>query len=88
MRDGMRVDTEGRLYAATRLGIQVCDQPGRVRCAACRPQTDGCPTSCLVARDFDTLYAMCGGHQLDKRRLKVTGEALGQPPTEPPRRHL
>jgi gluconolactonase len=27
---GMTVDTQGHLYVATRLGIQVCDQPGRV----------------------------------------------------------
>ncbi|HVW35953.1 MAG TPA: SMP-30/gluconolactonase/LRE family protein, partial [Pirellulales bacterium] len=30
--DGLRVDRDGRLYAATRLGIQVCDQAGRVNC--------------------------------------------------------
>jgi gluconolactonase len=28
--DGMKVDTAGRLYVATRLGIQVADQAGRV----------------------------------------------------------
>src|SRR5581483_2657685 len=30
--DGMRVDRDGRLYVATRMGIQVCDQAGRVQC--------------------------------------------------------
>ena len=30
--DGMRVDRDGRLYVATRMGIQVCDQAGRVTC--------------------------------------------------------
>src|SRR5207237_4574287 len=30
--DGMRVDREGRLYVATRMGIQVCDPVGRVTC--------------------------------------------------------
>ena len=30
--DGMRVDRDGRLYVATRMGIQVCDQAGRVNC--------------------------------------------------------
>ena len=28
----MEVDSAGRLYVATRLGIQVCDQAGRVNC--------------------------------------------------------
>jgi sugar lactone lactonase YvrE/enterochelin esterase-like enzyme len=30
--DGLRVDTDGRLYVATAMGIQVCDQAGRVQC--------------------------------------------------------
>ena len=30
--DGMRVDRDGRLYVATAMGIQVCDQAGRVNC--------------------------------------------------------
>ena len=30
--DGIRVDRDGRLYVATRMGIQVCDQAGRVNC--------------------------------------------------------
>src|SRR5439155_21093795 len=29
---GMRIDRDGRLYVATRMGIQVCDQAGRVNC--------------------------------------------------------
>ena len=28
--DGIRVDRDGRLYVTTRMGIQVCDQAGRV----------------------------------------------------------
>ncbi|MDP1797269.1 MAG: SMP-30/gluconolactonase/LRE family protein, partial [Planctomycetaceae bacterium] len=28
--DGVEVDRDGRVYVATRMGIQVCDQPGRV----------------------------------------------------------
>jgi sugar lactone lactonase YvrE len=30
--DGMRTDRDGRLYVATRLGLQVCDQAGRINC--------------------------------------------------------
>jgi gluconolactonase len=30
--DGLRVDRDGRLYVTTHLGIQVCDQAGRVNC--------------------------------------------------------
>jgi gluconolactonase len=36
--DGMRVDrVDGRLYVATRMGIQFCDQPGRVNGSSRRP---------------------------------------------------
>ncbi len=35
--DGMAVDTMGRLYVATRLGIQVCDQAGRVNSIIDKP---------------------------------------------------
>src|SRR5262249_48488928 len=30
--DGIRVDRDGRLYVATAMGIQVCDQAGKVQC--------------------------------------------------------
>src|SRR5262249_54287702 len=35
--DGIRCDRDGRLYVATRLGIQICDQAGRVNCIITTP---------------------------------------------------
>src|SRR5690606_4775958 len=35
--DGMCVDQQGRLYVATRLGVQICDQAGRVHCIVPTP---------------------------------------------------
>ena len=35
--DGMTLDTEGFLYVTTKLGIQVCDQPGRVTAIISKP---------------------------------------------------
>jgi sugar lactone lactonase YvrE len=35
--DGMTLDTEGFLYVTTKLGIQVCDQPGRVNAIISKP---------------------------------------------------
>jgi gluconolactonase len=37
--DGMAVDTEGYLYVTTRIGVQVCDQPGRVTAIINKPQS-------------------------------------------------
>ena len=36
--DGMAVDTNGYLYVATPLGVQICDQAGRVNGILARPQ--------------------------------------------------
>ncbi len=36
--DGMTMDTEAHLYVATRLGIQICDAPGRVVAVINNPQ--------------------------------------------------
>ena len=69
--DGMRVDRDGRLYVATRLGIQVCDQPGRVQCIL--PTPNGKVSNlCFGGENFDTLFATCGD-KVYKRKLKVQG---------------
>jgi gluconolactonase len=36
--DGMTLDSEGHLYVATRLGVQICDQAGRVVGIINKPQ--------------------------------------------------
>jgi sugar lactone lactonase YvrE/enterochelin esterase-like enzyme len=69
--DGMRVDRDGRLYVATRLGVQVCDQAGRVNCII--PTPNGrCANLCFGGTDNDTLYATCGD-KVYSRKLKVKG---------------
>jgi sugar lactone lactonase YvrE len=67
--DGMRVDRDGRLYVATRLGIQVCDQAGRVNCSI--PTPNGQVSNlCFGGENFDTLFATCGD-RVYKRKLMV-----------------
>jgi len=69
--DGMRVDRDGRLYVATRLGIQVCDQAGRVNCII--PTPNGQVSNlCFGGENFDTLFATCGD-RVYRRKLKVQG---------------
>ena len=69
--DGMRVDRDGRLYVATRMGIQVCDQAGRVNCII--PTPNGKVSNlCFGGENFDTLFATCGD-QVYKRKVKVQG---------------
>src|SRR5262249_53876428 len=56
--DGMRVDRDGRLYVATRMGIQVCDQAGRVNCIIPTPNGK-IANLCFGGENFDTLFATC-----------------------------
>jgi sugar lactone lactonase YvrE len=79
--DGMRVDREGRLYIATRLGIQVCDQLGRVN--AIIPTPNGRVANlCFGGPELDTLFATCGD-KVYKRKLKVKGVHSWDKPLKP-----
>lgn len=79
--DGIRVDRDGRLYVATRLGIQVCDQAGRVNCII--PTPNGKVSNlCFGGADFDTLFATCGD-RVYKRKLKIRGSQAFQEPHKP-----
>jgi sugar lactone lactonase YvrE len=79
--DGLCVDRDGRLYVATRIGIQICDQPGRVNCIVPTPNGKVSNVTFGGAR-FDTLYATCGD-KVFARKLKVTGTHGWQPPNKP-----
>jgi sugar lactone lactonase YvrE len=79
--DGLRVDRDGRLYVATRLGIQVCDQAGRVNCII--PTPNGRVSNlCFGGENFDTLFATCGD-RVYKRKVKVQGAHGFQAPHKP-----
>jgi gluconolactonase len=79
--DGMRVDRDGRLYVATRLGIQVCDQAGRVNCIIQTPNGK-VANFCFGGENFDTLFATCGD-KVFKRKLKVKGAHAWDLPHKP-----
>ncbi len=79
--DGMRVDVEGRLYVATRMGIQVCDQVGRVVCILPTP-SETVSNLTFGGENFDTLFATCGD-KVYKRKLKVKGAQAWAAPHKP-----
>ncbi|MBI3856609.1 MAG: SMP-30/gluconolactonase/LRE family protein [Planctomycetes bacterium] len=79
--DGMRTDKDGRLYVATRMGIQFCDQAGRVN--GIIPTPNGKVANfCFGGPNFDTIYAACGD-KVYMRKLKVKGSNAYQAPTKP-----
>ncbi|MBX9584072.1 MAG: SMP-30/gluconolactonase/LRE family protein [Gemmataceae bacterium] len=79
--DGLRTDRDGRLWVATRLGLQVCDQAGRVNCIIPTPNrtvsnlTFGGP-------DSDVVYATCGD-KVYKRKVRVKGADHAEAPIKP-----
>jgi len=80
--DGMRVDRDGRLYVATRMGLQVCDQAGRVNCII--PTPNGKVSNLTFGGpQMDTIYATCGD-KVFKRKVKVQGAPSWQAPVKPP----
>ncbi|WP_020596284.1 SMP-30/gluconolactonase/LRE family protein [Spirosoma panaciterrae] len=79
--EGLKTDRDGRLYVATRRGIQVCDQAGRVN--AILPMPTGKVSSlCFGGANFDVLYATCGD-KVYRRKLNVKGANAWDKPNKP-----
>lgn len=72
---GLCVDTEGRLYVATSLGIQVCDQAGRVNFIIPTPKP--AEDVCFGGKDLSELFIACD-NTIYKRPTKVHGVVSGQ----------
>ncbi len=84
--DGKKVDAAGRLYVATRMGIQVCDQAGRVNCIL--PTPNGRVSNLeFGGADFSTLFATCGD-KVFRRKVKVQGAPGFRAPSKPAAPHL
>jgi sugar lactone lactonase YvrE/enterochelin esterase-like enzyme len=79
--DGIRCDRDGRLWVATKMGIQVCDQAGRVN--GIIPTPNGrIANLCFGGEDFDTLFATCGD-KVYQRKLSVNGANAFAAPIKP-----
>jgi gluconolactonase len=86
---GMTVDSLGYLYVATYIGIQVCDQPGRVVAIINQPNPEaegGIVSVAFGGPDLQDLYAVDGG-KLFKRHMLRKG-VLPWVPEKPPVPHL
>ncbi len=79
--DGMRCDRDGRLWVATRAGLQVCDQAGRVNCII--PTPNGTVSNLTFGgENMDVLYATCGD-KVYRRKVKVQGANAFEKPFKP-----
>jgi sugar lactone lactonase YvrE/enterochelin esterase-like enzyme len=84
--DGLTFDTTGHAYIATFLGVQVCDQPGRVVGMIRQPGAETVSNVVFGGPGMQTLYATAGG-QVWKRKLRRQGFLPWQP-VKPPRPQL
>ena len=79
--DGLHCDRNGRVYVTTRLGIQVCDQAGRVNCIIPTPNGK-CSNLCFGGEKFDTLFVTCN-EKVYSRKVKVQGVNTFEKPIKP-----
>jgi len=79
--DGLRTDRDGRLWVATRLGLQVCDQAGRVNCIIPTPNGK-CSNLTFGGPNGDILY-VTAGDKVFKRQVKVKGADHTAKPIKP-----
>lgn len=80
--DGMTIDTEGHLWVATRLGVQVCDQPGRVVGILNKPHPGALANLVFGGPNLDWLFiaAQDRVYKRHMRRKGVTPWILLKPP--------
>lgn len=79
--DGMEVDSAGRLYVATRLGLQVCDQAGRVNVIL--PTPNGKVSNVAFGgAEQDTLF-VTAGDKVFKRKVKAKAAPSFAAPIKP-----
>lgn len=81
--DGMTVDTEGRLYVTTALGLQVCDQAGRVNGIISKPQRAWLSNVVFGGPELSELYVTCGD-KVYRRKTQARGVVPWQAPIKPP----
>lgn len=79
--DGITCDRDGRMYVATRAGIQILDQTGRVN--AILPTPNGAASNVAFGgKDFDILY-VTANEKVYKRKLNTHGANNWDKPLKP-----
>jgi sugar lactone lactonase YvrE len=84
--DGLTVDAEGYLYVATKLGLQVFDQPGRLIAIIGRPPSRALANAVFGGPQLDTLY-VAAADKVFRRVVRRRGAWPWQP-VKPPQPRL
>jgi len=81
--DGLKCDTAGRVFVATRMGIQVLDQLGRVNAIIPTPPSNSQTSNvCFGGPNFDILY-VSAGDKVFRRKLRTRGANSFDKPIKP-----
>jgi gluconolactonase len=81
--DGLKCDTAGRVFVATRIGIQVMDQLGRVNAILPTPSSNSQTSNlCFGGPEFNILY-VTAGDKVFRRKLKTRGVNTFDVPHKP-----
>jgi gluconolactonase len=80
--DGLKADTEGRVYVATPLGVQVFDQIGKCHAIIRPPQAAATSNLVFGGPEFDTLY-VTSRDKVFKRKVKTKGVQSWKAPIKP-----
>lgn len=70
--DGMTIDTEGRVYITSHLGLQVFDTQGRLVGIIAKPQEAWLANAVFAGPELDTLY-VTSTNRVYKRKINARG---------------
>jgi sugar lactone lactonase YvrE/enterochelin esterase-like enzyme len=84
---GMTVDTEGRIYLTTEMGLQIFDQLGRCHLILTKPQDAWFSNVAFGGPELNTLYVTCGD-KVYRRKVNAKGVLSWQAPVQAPRPRL
>ena len=76
--DGLTVDSDGRLYVATRAGLQMFDPTGRLGGTILKPHPGALSNVCFGGKSLDTLY-VTAGDKVFQRKTQATGVRYAKP---------
>ena len=68
----MTVDSDGYLYVASKMGVQICDQAGRVMAIISKPQMASLSNVVFGGADLQMLY-VTNGDKVYRRHMRAKG---------------
>ncbi len=81
--DGIRCDTAGRIYVATKMGVQVLDQLGRVEAIIPAPPSNNQTSNLYFGGTAFNMMYVTAGDKVFRRKLKTRGTNSFEKPVKP-----